>query len=66
MGSPNKDVTYEELFQVGWRREPLVTDPVVNLVNIAIERLRDKIETDPKVPKHLLNVKGVGYKFDPH
>ena len=66
MGSPNKDVTYEELFQVGWRRQPLATDPVVNLVNIAIQRLRDKIEVDPKVPKHLLNVKGVGYKFDPN
>ena len=66
MRSPNKDILYEELFQVGWRRQPLATDPVVNLVNIAIERLRDKIETDPKVPKHLLYVKGVGYKFDPN
>ena len=66
MRSSNKDITYEELFQVGWRRQPLATDPVVNLVNIAIERLRDKIETDPKVPKHLLYVKGVGYKFDPN
>lgn len=66
MGSPNTDITYEELFQVGWSREPLATDPIVNLVNIAIERLRDKIEADPQVPKHLLYVKGVGYKFDPN
>lgn len=34
-------------------------------VTVHIRRLREKIETDPSNPAHLLTVWGVGYKFDP-
>ncbi len=34
-------------------------------VTVHIRRLREKIETNPSEPEHLLTVWGVGYKFDP-
>ena len=34
-------------------------------VTVHIRRLREKIETDPARPAHLLTVWGVGYRFDP-
>ena len=34
-------------------------------VTVHIRRLREKIETDPARPNHLLTVWGVGYRFDP-
>ena len=34
-------------------------------VTVHIRRLREKIETDPARPGHLLTVWGVGYRFDP-
>jgi DNA-binding response OmpR family regulator len=33
-------------------------------VDVHVSWLRHKIETDPAHPKHLLTVRGVGYKFE--
>ncbi len=33
------------------------------LVDVHISHLRDKIEVDPKSPRHIKTVRGVGYKF---
>ncbi len=33
------------------------------LVDVHISHLRDKIEDDPKLPKYIKTVRGVGYKF---
>jgi hypothetical protein len=35
------------------------------LVNTAISRLREKLESDPKRPRYLKTVKGRGYRLDP-
>lgn len=35
------------------------------LVDVAVQRLRAKIEDDPKQPKLIRTVRGVGYRFDP-
>jgi two-component system response regulator MtrA len=35
------------------------------LVDVAVQRLRAKIEDDPKQPKLIKTVRGVGYRFDP-
>ena len=34
-------------------------------VTVHIRRLREKVETDPKRPRHLATVWGVGYRLDP-
>lgn len=34
-------------------------------VTVHVRRLREKIETDPSRPRHLVTVWGVGYRFDP-
>jgi transcriptional regulator len=33
-------------------------------LDVHVKRLRAKIETDPGAPKHLVTVRGLGYKFD--
>jgi two-component system, OmpR family, response regulator RegX3 len=34
-------------------------------LDVHVKRLRAKIEPDPAKPKHLLTVRGLGYKFEP-
>ncbi len=34
-----------------------------NVVKVAISRLRRKVELDPALPRHIVNVPGVGYMF---
>jgi len=33
-------------------------------IDLHISRLRNKLEADPKQPRHLLTVRGVGYRFE--
>ena len=33
-------------------------------LDVHVKRLRSKIETEPAEPKHLLTVRGLGYKFE--
>jgi DNA-binding response OmpR family regulator len=60
MKMPDKPVSKNELFQSVWGYD-LVGD--TNLVEVAIRRLREKIEEDPSEPSYLLTVRGTGYKF---
>jgi two-component system, OmpR family, response regulator RegX3 len=34
-------------------------------LDVHIKRLRAKIETDPATPRHIVTVRGLGYKFEP-
>ncbi len=34
-------------------------------LDVHVKRLRDKIEDDPRRPRHLVTVRGLGYKFEP-
>ena len=34
-------------------------------LDVHVKRLRAKVEADPAAPRHLLTVRGVGYKFEP-
>jgi two-component system response regulator RegX3 len=34
-------------------------------LDVHVKRLRSKIEPEPSTPRHLITVRGVGYKFDP-
>jgi two-component system response regulator RegX3 len=33
-------------------------------LDVHVKRLRAKIEPDPAVPRHLVTVRGLGYKYD--
>ncbi len=37
----------------------------ISTVTVHIRRLREKVEVDPSVPRHIKTVWGIGYKFDP-
>jgi two-component system, OmpR family, response regulator RegX3 len=34
-------------------------------LDVHIKRLRAKVETDPGNPRHIITVRGLGYKFEP-
>lgn len=34
-------------------------------LDVHVKRLRGKIESDPRNPKHLITVRGLGYRFEP-
>jgi len=34
-------------------------------LDVHVKRLRSRIEDDPSEPRHLVTVRGVGYKFEP-
>ena len=48
----------EEVWDFAWGGD-------VSTVTVHIRRLREKIETDPSRPHHLVTVWGIGYRFDP-
>lgn len=54
-------VTREELLQNVWS---LNGDTLSRTVDVHLAGLRKKIEADPRYPRFLLTVKGVGYKLD--
>ena len=34
-------------------------------LDVHVKRLRSKVEPDPSAPRHLITVRGLGYKFEP-
>lgn len=62
MSHPDRVFSAEELLDGVWGRE-FVGEPQV--LYVQIRGLRTKIEKDPSNPRHLLTLRGVGYKFVP-
>jgi two-component system KDP operon response regulator KdpE len=60
MGNLGKVMTHRELLQHVWGAE---YGNEVEYLRIYIRRLRQKIESDPLNPRHLLTEYGVGYRF---
>ena len=58
---PGQVFTRELLLQLVWNYDFLGDS---RLVDVAVQRLRSKIEPDPKQPRHILTVRGVGYRFE--
>ncbi|MCH5186629.1 MAG: response regulator transcription factor [Oscillospiraceae bacterium] len=58
--SKNKIVTNDALCMAAWGEEYYGCE---NTLMVHIRRLRKKIENEPSKPKHLLTVKGLGYKL---
>jgi two-component system, OmpR family, response regulator MtrA len=57
---PNQVFTRELLLELVWNYDYLGDS---RLVDAAVQRLRGKIEDDPKEPKLIRTVRGVGYRF---
>ncbi len=60
MQNPKKVYTKEQLYSLVWN-DTYCGDE--NAVNVHISRLRNKIEEDPRSPKYVLTVWGIGYKL---
>jgi two-component system response regulator MtrA len=59
---PKQVFTRELLLELVWNYDYLGDS---RLVDVAIQRLRAKIEDDPKEPKLIHTVRGVGYRLNP-
>jgi two-component system response regulator MtrA len=59
---PRQVFTRELLLELVWNYDYLGDS---RLVDAAVQRLRAKIEDDPKQPKLIRTVRGVGYRFNP-
>ena len=61
MDNPNRVFSIEEIYERVWN-EPAFNN--VDTVTVHIRRIREKIEINPKEPKYLKVVWGIGYKFE--
>lgn len=61
MENPNQVFTKEQIYENIWC-DTIIDD---NAIMVYIYNLRQKIEDNPKVPKHIVTVWGIGYKFVP-
>ncbi|MBU5292960.1 response regulator transcription factor [Anaerosalibacter bizertensis] len=59
---PNQILSKEKLCDEIWGEDYIGFD---NTIMVHIRRVREKIEEDPSNPKHIINIKGLGYKFIP-
>ncbi|MFJ7939083.1 response regulator transcription factor [Peribacillus sp. NPDC096622] len=57
---PNQLFSKSQLYEKVWGEEFLGED---NTVMVHISKLREKIEDNPSKPRHLITVRGLGYKF---
>lgn len=54
-------LTIDRLLQEVWGKDVFLTDRVIYT---HVNNLRSKLEEDPRNPKFLISVRGVGYRFD--
>lgn len=54
-------LTRQQLLDEVWGRDMHITE---RAVDNQITNLRKKIEPDPENPRHLISIRGVGYRFD--
>ena len=62
MRHPQQIFTKNMIYEHVWNTTVAVDD---NAIMVYINRLRGKIEEDSKNPKHILTVRGLGYRFIP-
>ena len=60
MKNPKKVYTKEQIYASVWKDVYLGDE---NAVNVHISRLRNKIEDNPRSPKYIITVWGIGYKL---
>lgn len=60
--NPGRVVSRDQLTTTVWGPG---AKPSENLLNVHIRHIRDRIEPDPSRPKHLITIRGLGYRLDP-
>jgi DNA-binding response OmpR family regulator len=63
LDNPNRTIPRKELLENVWH---VHEDTDTRAIDNFIVRLRRHLETDPAKPAHLLTVRGIGYRFQPH
>ena len=58
--NPGRVFSAEEIYERVWNERAINTDTVM----VHVRRIREKIELNPKEPKYLKVVWGVGYKIE--
>ena len=61
MVNAGRVVTHESLLNFGWGSNHLETD--AEMLKVHVRHIREKIESNPSAPEHLLTVRGVGYRM---
>jgi DNA-binding response OmpR family regulator len=59
--NPGRVLTRSQVIDEVWGRDVFVTDRVVDT---HIVKLRRKLEQDPAMPRHIVSVRGIGYRFE--
>ena len=59
--NPGRVLTRTQVVDEVWGQDVFVTDRVVDT---HLVKLRRKIEPDPSQPRHIVSVRGIGYRFD--
>jgi DNA-binding response OmpR family regulator len=54
-------LTRDQLLDAVWKETPFVTP---RSIDVYIRRLREKIEIDPRHPRYLKTLRGIGYRFE--
>ena len=54
-------LTRDQLLDAVWRETPFVTP---RSIDVYVRRLREKIESDPRHPRYLRTLRGIGYRFE--
>ena len=60
MKNPGRVFSPDEIYERVWNEQPINTDTIM----VHVRRIREKIEINPKDPKYLKVVWGVGYKIE--
>ena len=61
--NPGRVFTIDQIYESVWNEEAIAAD---NTVAVHIRHIREKIEINPKDPRYLKVVWGVGYKIEKH
>jgi DNA-binding response OmpR family regulator len=63
VGRPGRVFSREQLIEAVWGYDSEIF--AERTVDVHIRHLRQKLEADPSAPRHILTVRGLGYKFEP-